>query len=484
MKAKSYKQIWLTIFAGLLFMANSPIAGRAAEVTPAQARAIAKEAYVYGLPLVMNYKTMYQLAVRKESPEYKAPFNQIKNLARLATPEDTTIVTPNADTPYSSVWLDLRAEPIVLSTPQVEPGRYFSVQLIDLHTFNFAYLGTRTTGDAPGNFLIAGPAWKGGKLKGISCVIHSETPFAYAVYRTQLHRPDDLENVKKLQAGYKVQTLSQFLGTATPPAAPNLAFPSWDEKKAQGLGFFEYLDFMLRLCPVHPSERALRGRFASINVDVSSGPPFDAGKLSPEVKEALVAGMTDMRAAIKAKIDGDAPFLDVALASLDYAGSRKQLKAAARRENLKDFYVLRAICTIIGLYANSAEEAIYPMYLIDSEGRPLDGAKYNYRLRLPPGKPLPAKAFWSVTMYDGVTGLLVANPINRYLINSPMFSTLKRDADGGLTLYTQRDSPGKEKESNWLPAPNGPFYLAMWLYLPEPEVLDHKWQAPPLERVK
>lgn len=476
------KTIRNTILMALLFMAAAPFAARAAEVSPAEARAIAAEAYLYGLPLVMNYKTMYLSAVAKDSPEFKAPFNQIKNIARVSTPDDKAIVAPNVDTPYSWAYLDLRAEPVVLSTPAVEPGRYFSIQLIDAYTHNFAYIGTRATGNAAGSFLVVGPEWKGATPKGISRVIPSETPFVFALYRTQLFGPGDLDNVKKIQAGYRVQTLSQFLGTSAPPAAPELSFPAWDEKNLQGVEFFAYLDFVLRLCPVHPSERALRAHLAAIGV--GGGPAFDAGKFSPEMKQALVAGLADMRAAIQKKIEADLPFMDVTLTSLDVFGTREQYEAAARRNNLKNFYGLRAMGTIFGIYGNSGEEAVYPTYLVDSENQPLDGAKHHYRLRLPAGKPLPAKAFWSVTMYDGVTFLLVANPIHRYLINSPMLPSLKRDADGGLTLYIQHQSPGKDLEANWLPAPNGPFRVNLRLYLPEPEVLDHRWILPPLERVK
>jgi len=470
------------IFASLLFMANAPFTAHAAGVSPTEAHAIAREAYLYGVPLVMNYKAMYLNAVWKDSPEYKAPINQIRNIARVSTPQDTAIVAPNSDTPYSWAYLDLRAEPVILGIPPVEAGRYFSVQLIDLYTHNFAYLGTRATGNAAGSFLIAGPEWKGETPPGISGILRSETPLVLALYRTQLFSPDDLENVKKIQAGYEVRTLSQFLGTSTPSAAPNLAFPAWDEKRAQGLGFFEYLDFMLRLCPVHPSERALRERFASIGV--GGGPPFDSDTLSPEMKEALIAGMADMRAAIQKKIEADIPFVDPTFITMELFGSREQLEAAARRGDFKNFYLLRALGTIWGIYGNSGEEAVYPSYVVDADGRPLDGAKNSYRLRLPAGKPLPAKAFWSVTMYDGVTFLLVANPLNRYLINSPMLPMLKRDADGGLTLIIQHESPGKESESNWLPAPSGPFKLVMRLYLPETDVLDHTWKQPPLERVK
>lgn len=470
------------IIAGLLLVMGVPRVVTAREVTPMEARAIAAKAYLYGVPLVMNYKAMYLGAVAKDSPEFKAPLNQIKNVARVSTPEDSAIVSPNADTPYSWAYLDLRAEPVVLTIPQIEAGRYFTVQLIDAYTHNFAYLGTRATRGVAGSYLIAGPDWKGETPKGISGVLASETPFVLAFYRTQLFGPDDLDNVKKIQAGYKVQTLSAFLGTEAPPAAPVLAFPAWDEKKAKGLSFLEYLDFMLRICPVHPSEQALRKQLAAIGV--GGGTPIDPGKLSPEMKEALGAGLADMQAAIQMKAKADLPFADTALSSVDMFGTREQLEAAARRLGLKDFYFMRALGAILGIYANSGEEAVYPAYLADSQNQTLDAAAHQYRLRLPAGQPLPAKAFWSATMYDGKTLLLVANPINRYLINSPMLPSLKRDADGGLTLYIQHDSPGKELESNWLPAPNGPFQVTMRLYLPEPEVLEHKWKLPPLERVK
>jgi hypothetical protein len=467
------------IIVGLLL---APVSIRAEELSPAQARTIAAQAYLYGVPIVMNYKAMYIGAIWQESPGFKAPLNQIKNVARVSTPEDTAIVAPNVDTPYSWAYLDLRAEPVVLTIPGIEDSRYFTVQLIDAYTHNFAYLGTRATNGAAGSYLIAGPDWKSEMPKGISGVLASETPFVLAFYRTQLFGPDDLDNVKKIQAGYEVQTLSKFLGTAAPPAAPALSFLAWDEKKAQGLGFLEYLDFMLRLCPVSPSEQALRNQFAAIGV--GGGTPIDLGKFAPDIREALDAGIADMRAAIQKKLESDLPFTDTTLASLDTFGSRELYEAAARRSNLKNFYVLRAMGTILGIYGNSGEEAVYPEYMLDSDNQPLDGSAHQYRLRLPAGKPLPAKAFWSLTMYDGKTLLLVANPINRYLINSPMLPSLSRDADGGLTLYIQKDSPGKDLESNWLPAPNGPFEVLMRLYLPEPEVLEHKWKMPPLERVK
>ncbi len=200
-----------------------------AHLTPEEAKAIAKEAYTYGFPMVMGYKTIYKYAVDKENPEYKGPFNQLSCVARLFTAEDKAIVTPNADTPYCLFWMDLRAEPLVLTLPEMEPERFYHFQLIDLYTHNFAYVGTLTTGNGAGKFLIAGPGWDGEKPEGITDVIQSETGFIFNVTRTQLFGPDDLPKVQEIQGSYDLQPLSAFLGKAAPAAAPTPDVPVWVE---------------------------------------------------------------------------------------------------------------------------------------------------------------------------------------------------------------------------------------------------------------
>src|SRR5438093_6431857 len=176
---------------------------RAADITPAEARAIVKEAYIYGFPLVDNYRIQYSYFVDRQNPEFKAPWNQIVNIPRVYTPADTAIQTPNSDTPYSMIGMDLRAEPIVLTVPAIEKDRYYSIQLIDAYTFNFDYIGSRATGNDAGSYLIAGPNWKGEPPKGVKKVIRSETELVLAAYRTQLFNTGDIGNVKKVQAGYK-----------------------------------------------------------------------------------------------------------------------------------------------------------------------------------------------------------------------------------------------------------------------------------------
>src|SRR5438552_8845004 len=197
---------------------------RASDITPAETKAIAEEGFIYGLPIVMNYAVMYEFAVDSKGIQFKAPFNKIDNLHHVATYKDTAVVPPNSDTPYSTLWLDLRAEPMVLSVPAVPKERYYSVQLIDGNTYNYGYIGSRATGNDPGDYLVVGPGWKGEKPPGIKKVFTSMTPFSLTVYRTQLFNPADMPNVEKVQAGYKVQPLSAFLRQPAPPAAPKADF--------------------------------------------------------------------------------------------------------------------------------------------------------------------------------------------------------------------------------------------------------------------
>ena len=447
-----------------LFPASEP----QTNVTPTEARAIAKDAYIYGFSVVDNYRVQHAYFVDRDNPEFKAPWNQIRNIPRVYTPEDKTIQTPNSDTPYSMLGLDLRAEPIVLTVPIIEKSRYFSVQLIDAYTHNFAYLGSRATGNDGGSFLVAGPGWKGEKPNGIKAVIQSETELVFAMYRTQLFNPDDLDKVKQVQAGYKVQTLSQFLGKPAPKAAPAIDFinPLTPEQQRTSLEFFQVLNFALRFCPTHPSEKELMTRFARLGIGADK--TFDPAKLSPELRKAVEDGMAD------AWKDFDVLMKRIAAGELD------STDGFGTREDLKNNYLFRMAAAVTGIYGNSAEEAIYPLYRLDGAGQELDGSKNHYSLRFAPGQLPPVNAFWSLTMYELPSLLLAANPLNRYLINSPMLPDLKKDADGGLTLYVQKESPGKDKESNWLPAPNGPFQLVMCLYWPKQDALAGTWTHPPL----
>ena len=229
----------------------------AQELTPDEAKSIAAEAYIYGFPIVENYKTMYAYAVDSDSDQYKAPFNTIKNEAGLFAPADTAVVTPNADTPYSFLWMDLRAEPLVLGVPEIDKERYYSIQLIDLYTFNFEYVGSRATGNDSGLYLIAGPNWQGEKPDSIDKVSRSESEFALAIYRTQLFGQDDMENVERIQSEFLVQSLAEFRGDPAPDPAAKIDFPSVDPQSTDEFVFFDQLNFSLQFCAPHPSETEL-----------------------------------------------------------------------------------------------------------------------------------------------------------------------------------------------------------------------------------
>ena len=441
-------------------------------VSAAEARAIAKEAYIYGFPLVDSYRIQYSYFQDRSSPEFKAPWNHLYNNARVYTPNDKALQSPNSDTPYSDLGADLRAEPLVLTVPAVEKDRYYSLQFVDMYTFNFAYVGSRATGNDPGNFLLTGPGWKGEKPEGIKEVIPCDTEFAFVLYRTQLFNPADIENVKKVQAGYKVQPLSQFLHQPAPPASPKIDFikPLTHDEEESSLEFFKVLNFILQFCPTVPSEKEMMERFARIGV--GAGKSFDVSSLSPEMRESLSGGIADAWTTFK----------EFQRTQVD-TGKVTSGDVFGTREFLHGDYLYRFGGALLGIYGNSKEEAIYPAYFVDSAKQKLDGT-HRYTLRFAAGELPPVKAFWSLTMYDLPARLLYANSINRYLINSPMLPKLKRDSDGGITFYIQNESPGPDKESNWLPAPKGPFFTALRLYWPKPEALDGKWQAPPLEQTK
>src|SRR3954469_16741912 len=458
----------LAAVGGCLILASTSV--HAADVTALEARAIAKEAYIYGFPMVDSYRIQHAYFVDTKNPEFKAPWNTLTNIPRVYTPADTAIQTPNSDTPYSFVGMDLRAEPVVLTVPPIEKERYFSAQLIDAYTFNFAYIGSRATGNGGGSYLIAGPNWKGELPKGVKEVIRSETQFVLAGFRTQLFNPSDLDNVKKVQAGYKAQTLSAFLGTAPPNTAPVINFitPLTPDEERTSPEFFNILNFILQFCPTDPSETELMARFAKIGV--GAGKTFDASKLSPEMKTAIEEGMADAWVAF-ANLENQK--IDTGEVTLgDLFGTRAYLK---------NNYLYRMAGAVLGIEGNSKQEAIYPIYAVDATRQKLNGAN-KYTVHFASGELPPVNAFWSLTMYDLPQSLLVANPINRYLINSPMLPQLVKGADGGVTLYIQNESPGKDKEPNWLPAPKGPFIAILRLYWPKEAALDATWKQPPMTK--
>ncbi|MFD2231767.1 DUF1254 domain-containing protein [Alkalimarinus sediminis] len=473
------KNLSVMVLAGLIAVSGCsnepPYTPKNATLTPQEAKQIAKDAYVYGFPLVLNYKTMYEYAVNKESSEYKGDFNQIGCVARLFTPEDKAIITPNSDTPYCMAWVDLRAEPVVFTIPEIEKERYYSVQLIDLYTHNAGYISS-VQKDGPGNYLLTGPNWEGEVPEGITKIIPFETSFIFSIHRTQLFNAGDINKLKKIQDGYTIKPLSTFLGTDAPEIAQAIDAPVWENGTEFTAQSFKYLDFMLTLVKTPEAEQDQMKRFARIGL--GDDDKFNIEEFGPDIQKALEEGVQEGLTAIKefaVKASADP------LASTKVFGTRAFLNRSAKENyNLNQFFILRATAAQSGIYGNSGAEATYPSYLADSEGNPFNASINDYTLTFNKGELPPVNAFWSLTMYDGKTQLLIDNPLNRYLLNSPMMEDFVMNKDGSLTIYVQKDSPGKELEANWLPAPDGPFYTIMRLYGPKKEALEGDWIAPPL----
>jgi len=419
---------------------------------------IAEEAYLYAFPMLVGYKVLYEFNVDKESSQYKAPINMLSSEARVFTYKDTIAAAVNSDTPYSFAQLDLRTEPMIIYLPEMEKSRYYDVQLTDMYSQNYGYMGSRTTGNGAGYYMVTGPDWKGEKPKGIKKVFQCETQFSMTIFRTQLFGPDDMKNVEKIQNGYSIQPLSSFLNKEAPTSAPKV---DWLAFKPEGFttDFIQYLNFILQFCPATGTaavEKDMRANFAKIGI--GPGLSFNPKNFTPKEIGAIGEGI---KSAYK-KINHQAE-------NIGKVTNGWQIGAAqGDRAFFDGNWVLRAAAAKNGIYGNNPDEATYPIGKIDVNLVPLDASKHNYTITFPAGQLPPVNAFWSITMYNSRL-FLINNPLNRYLINSPMLSDLKKNADGSLSIFMQYESPGKDKESNWLPTPNGPFVAVMRLYWPREE---------------
>lgn len=396
------------------------------EIPNAEVTAIAKEAYVYGYPMVKNYSVMYASAVDNQNPNYKKPFNEFYMSAKVDTPVDMVKESVTNDTPLGSVWLDLRREPVVLTVPEVEQGRYYSVQLTDLYSYNFDYIGTRTDGNKAGKFIIAGPGWTGEKPEGIDRIITSDTQFVYGLVRIQLMNADDVANIEKLQSGFMIQPLSEFAGTQAPAEVAPVKFPDYDEAKISTTDFFSYMNFIMQFAKEPKEEADLLKRFAKVGII-----PGKSFKLEDKnAKKPYQSG-----------IDG-------AIADLDAAQKGDLIKSSemhGTRAILKNNYMNRAYGSIVDLYGASSVEILSVTYKLDSEFKLLNGAN-QYAIRFEKDKLPPTDAFWSLTLYEAKEKGLVENPVKRYYINSTMVSKMVADpVDGSVTVFIEKEEPVAEQ---------------------------------------
>ena len=429
-------------------------------VTPEQARAIAKEAYIFNYPLVMYYRTMYLQAIDTESKSYSGGFGKWLNLG-TSTPKDTSIVTPNNDTPYSYAWVDTRAEPWVLTMPKIEKNRFYTSQWDDLWGFVLDNAGSVGDGNDGVSVLLASPTWKGDLPKGVKRVIQGDTDFLGSLTRTQLIGSADLPNVKKIQGEYKLQPLSAYLGKPAPKAAPAIQWKPWKEGSEITPEFWDYVNFLLPLTTPNPQDQPVLDKMAKIGLGANAAKP------SADIQAAMQQGLQDGLAELKQ----DAK--TVVSAALFFRS----------RKNTNKDYQDRALGTMMGIFGNVTEISYYFSVIKDEQGKGYDGSNHSYSMTLTADQIPPVSNFWSFTMYKLPQRWLVDNPINRYSLGSAT-PGLKKAADGSITLYFSAKSPGKDKESNWLPAPEGPFWMVLRTYGPGKTILDKTWKVPPVKRVK
>ena len=433
------------------------------QLTADDARAIAKEAYIFNYPLVMYYRTMYLQAIDSQSNSYSGGFGEWLHLG-TSSPKDTDIVTPNNDTPYSYAWVDLRAEPWVLTLPEIEDSRFYTSQWDDLWGFVLDNPGSVEDGNDGVSVLLASPTWKGELPEGVNRVIRGDSDFLSSLTRTQLIEPEDLPNVQKIQQEYKLQPLSTFLGQPAPTAAPTIQWMPWKDGAETTDEFWAYVNFLLSFTTPNPQDKPVQDRAAKIGI--GAGQPWDSAALGEDVSAAIAAGMQDALAQLQA-----------ATTNID----DPSLFFRSREDSNKEYFD-RALGVLVGIFGNVKQVSVYFAVPKDDQGELFDGSKHSYAVTFTADEIPPAKNFWSWTMYKLPQRWLVDNPINRYSIGSPT-PGLKTAADGSITLYFGAQSPGADKESNWLPAPEGPFWLVLRTYGPGQAILDKTWQVPPVKQV-
>ena len=461
----------IALVLALMAATLAPAIAATGSVTEEEAHAIGVDAYIYFYSPITMDLTRKQLTNQEPTPGgIGGPMNSFANVGAFPTADMRVVVRSNFDTLYSSGWLDLTKEPMIVSAPDTN-GRYYLLPMLDMWTDVFASPGWRTTGTKAGNFLVTPPRWTGTVPDGMT-QIQAPTPYVWIIGRTKTDGPADYDAVHKIQAGYKITPLSQWGGEPTAPAPEVKIDPSVDMKTPPKIQvdtmpadkYFAYAAELLKLHPPHITDQPIIAQLKRIGFEV--GKSFDLDKADPAVKKGLASAAEDAQKLMEWKVPTLARIANGWSMNTDTMGV------------YGNYYLKRAIVTQLGLGANLPEDAIYPLNLADDTGKPLDGAN-NYVLHFDKGQTPPVNAFWSVTLYDP-QGFQVANPLNRFAVSSWM--PFKYNSDGSLDLYFQNESTGADKEANWLPAPKGPYNLTMRLYAPKAEALTGKWNPPPVTK--
>ncbi|RON39991.1 DUF1254 domain-containing protein [Pseudomonas brassicacearum] len=455
----------LTVAACAIF----PLASHAqSNVTAEEAHAIGVDAYVYFYPLLTMDITRKQFTNIEPGKEFgKGPMNMFVSVPQYPPADFKGVVRSNFDTLYSIAWLDLTKEPLVIAAPDTA-GRFYLLPMLDMWTDVFASPGWRTTGTQAGQFLVTPPGWTGTVPAGLNH-LPAPTPFVWVIGRTKTDGAADYAAVHKIQAGYTVTPLSR-LGKRAEPVSVNIdpvvdmkTPPKIQVDSMSAANYFAYAAELLKVHPAHITDQPILAQMKRIGIE--PGKTFDMDALDPEIKAALQTVPEDAQALMTWKVPTLARVVNGWSMNTDTMGV------------YGNYYLKRAIVTQLGLGANLPEDAIYPLNIGDVEGKPLDGAN-KYVLHFDKGETPPVNAFWSITLYDP-EGFQVGNALNRFAFSSWM--PFKTNADGSLDIYFQHENPGKDLEANWLPAPKGGFNLTMRLYGPKPEVLNGKWNPPPVK---
>jgi hypothetical protein len=458
------------VAAVCLATAMLPRPAQAQAISADEAQAIAGDAYLYFYSLITMDVTRKQLINTEPGKGIGGPMNMFVNIPAFPSADMKVVVRPNFDTLYSSAWLDLTTEPVVVSVPDTA-GRYYLLPMLDMWTDVFASPGWRTTGTQAGNYLVAPPRWSGTVPAGV-VRIDAPTPYVWIIGRTKTDGPPDYDAVRKIQANFKITPLS---GWGQPPKPVQQVIDRSVDLKTppkrlvdgmSGESFFTYAAELLKLHPPHITDQPIIAQMRRIGIE--PGKSLDLASLDPVVKKAMQGAPEAAQRLMAWKV------ATVARVANNWSMNTDTMGVYG------NYYLKRAIVTQLGLGANVPEDAVYPFNLGDEAGKPLDGAN-KYTVTFEKGATPPADAFWSITLYD-VEGFQVANPLDRFAVSSWM--PFKYNSDGSLTLYFQSENPGKGNEANWLPAPKGPFTLTMRIYAPKSEVLTGKWNPPFVTRVQ
>ncbi len=425
---------------------------------------IAKETYIALFPLVYNYGTMYNQAIDSNAPEYIGGFGVYKHYG-LSTPENRDIPTPNNNTPYSWAWVDLRLEPWVLTMPPSDGNRYYVCQWDDMWGYVIGAPGSVIDGQDGGNYLLTTKDFKGQIPKGIKRIIYSESQFIGTLTRTGVNGQDDIPAMQSIQNGYVLQPLSSFTGSEPTRLSEDINWISYDINDLKNINFFKYANFMLTYTIPNKADKRILENAKKIGVE--AGKDWQPNKMDISFINAINSGIEEAQREIDQQI----------------AITNDAKKLFNTRKVIGEDYLNRTVGVIVGQFGNYPSQAIYPSFQRDINGELLNGSKNNYSITFSEDELPKSNYFWSFTMYDLPNRFLVENSINRYSIGSQTES-LKKDKDGSITIYFQKDSPSKDKEGNWLPTPDGPFYTVLRIYGPDKSLLKESHNFPKIIGVK